>query len=117
MSDEKCLVKDETCKQPKSINNRLIVEPYKKEGLKATVTNGFAMVTQKVSLKGLLVLMDAEINLPNGGYMRVRPGDTVYIKEELLHTQQWAQKIYQSDAIQGDFMIIESTYVDFVVSK
>lgn len=100
-----------------SLNNRIVVEPYQKEGLKTTVSNGFAMIQQKVAVKGLKVLMRATVNVQGHFAREVEPGDMVYVKEELLHTQQWAQKVYQSDAVEGEFMIIDMVHVEFVVPK
>lgn len=94
----------------RSMNNRLIVEAYKKEGLKSSINNGFAMIAQKVSLKGLKVLMDAK--LADGTF--VPKGSTAYVKEETLHTQQWAQKALEVDTIPVPFLIIDLSYVEFV---
>jgi hypothetical protein len=96
---------------PRSLNNRLIVESYKKEGLKSSVNNGFAMIAQKVSLKGLKVLMDS--NLPDG--TSIQKGSTAYIKEEILHTQQWAQKALEADTLPVPFLIVDMSFVEFVV--
>jgi hypothetical protein len=101
-----------------SLNNRLVLEPYLKEGLKTVENKGFAMVSQKVAVKGLRVLMDAELNVGNQQtYRTVRKGDMAYVKEELLHTQPWAAKILECEAIDGKFIIVDLMYVDFVVPK
>ena len=96
---------------PRSMNNRLIVEAYKKEGLKTVVNQGFAMIEQKVSLKGLKVLMDAQLS--DGTF--VAKGSTAYIKEELLHTQPWAKQSYTCNFLNEPFMPIDITHVDFIV--
>lgn len=97
---------------PRSLNGRFIVESYKEDrGLKATVTNGFAMVQQKVSLKGLKLLADAQNT--SGQYI-ARKGDMVYIRESLLQAQPWAKATFTSDAIDGEFMIVDQTYIEFV---
>lgn len=96
---------------PRSMNGRLIVEAYSKEGLKATISNGFAMIEQKVSVKGLTVLLDAK--LADGTI--VEKGSTAYIREESLHTAPWATKRYASPFISGEFMIVDITNVEFIV--
>lgn len=94
----------------RSMNNRLIVEAYKKEGLKSSVNNGFAMIAQKVVVKGLKVLMNAKLS---DGTL-VPKGSTAYIKEETLHTQQWAQKALESDNVKVPFLIVDLNYVEFI---
>ena len=98
-----------------SLNNRLVVEAYFTDrSLKAKETNGFAMIQQKVAVKGLKLLMDA--NTVTGGITTVIPKDsTIYIREELLHTQQWAQKTLESEAVTGKFMLVDLNHVEFVV--
>lgn len=96
---------------PFSFNNRLIVEVYRKGDLRASEVNGFAFVAQKVNLKGLKVLVAA--SLTDG---RVIPeGSIAYIKEEILHTQSWAQKPLECDAIKGQFLIVELAHVELVI--
>lgn len=94
-----------------SLNNRVVVEAYKTDkSLKATVSNGFAMVTQKIALVGLKVLVEAK--LADG---RIVPaGSTVFIRESLLHTSPWAQSALQSDAVSAPFLIIEQNFIEFV---
>lgn len=94
----------------RSFNNRLVVETYQKQGLQSKVSNGFAFVEQKVTVKGLTVLVDAK--LADGTY--VPRGSIAYIKEESLHTQPWAQKIYECDFIKGQFIVVDMTFVDFI---
>jgi hypothetical protein len=93
-----------------SFNNRLIVEMYKKEALKSTEKNGFAFIAQKLSLKGLIVLVDAKLN--DGTF--IKKGSIAYIKEEALHTQAWAQKGLECDAIEGSFLIVDMNFVEFI---
>lgn len=103
---------------PYSVNNRLIVESYKEDrGLKATVNSGFAMISQKVTVKGMKVLMDADLHVHGQLWGRVRKGDMAYIREEYLHSQPWAKKMFSSDAVEGDFMIVDLAMVEFVVPK
>ncbi len=96
---------------PRSMNNRLVVKAYKKEALRANIQNGFARPDQKVTVKGLEVLMDAK--LVDGTF--VPKGSTAYIREELLHTAQWAQKILESDTLGQPFLIVDLANVEFVI--
>lgn len=101
-----------------SFNNRFLLEPYKGDrALKANVSSGFAIVQQKVSVVGLTLLADAVVSLYGKEVETLEKGSKVYIKEELLFTQPWAQKVYESDAIEGKFIIVEASQVDFIVSK
>lgn len=94
----------------RSINNKLVLAAYKKEALRANVSNGFARPDQKVTVKGLEVLMEAKLS---DGTLVAR-GSLAYIREESLHTQQWAQKSYESDALPGmSFIIVDATNVEF----
>lgn len=94
----------------RSMNNRLIVEAYKKEALRSTEKNGFAFVSQKLSLKGLKVLID--VKLSDSTF--VVKDSIAYIKEELLHTASWAQKAMDCDAIGQPFLIVDLNYVEFI---
>lgn len=94
----------------RSFNNRLIVEVYKKEALRTTEKNGFAFVAQKLSLKGLKVLVD--VKLSDNTF--IPKGSVAYIKEEALHTQSWAQKAMECDGIEGQFLIVDLNNVEFI---
>lgn len=94
----------------RSMNNRLIVEVYKKEALRSTEKNGFAFVSQKLSLKGLKVLVDVKLN----DSTFIREGSIAYIKEETLHTAPWAQKAMDCNAIGQPFLIIDLSHVEFI---
>ena len=95
----------------RSVNNRLVLETYKKEALKSTGTNtGFAMISQKVTVKGLKVLMDAKLS--DGTF--VAKGSTAYIREEELHTKQWAQKPLECATIPGQFIIVDISQIEFI---
>ena len=99
----------ETLNSPRTFNNRLFVEEYKNEGgLKTTYAHGMAMVAQKISLKGLVVL--AETKLSDGTV--IPKGSTAYIREELLHAQPWAKKVFELGASKGIFVDLQ--YVDLV---
>lgn len=97
----------------KSIN-KYIVETYKEDrALKATVNNGFAMVQQKVSVKGLKLLADAAISLGGTAY-EVPAGSVVFIKESSLQAAPWAKQALSADGIEGDFMIVDPSQVEFI---
>lgn len=94
----------------RSMNNKLVLAAYKKEALRANVSNGFARPDQKVTVKGLEVLMDAKLS---DGTL-IPKGSLAYIREESLHTQQFAQKNYESDALPGiSFIIVDANSVEF----
>ena len=72
-----------------SVNNRLILEPYVKEGLKAKVTGGIAMPGQRDGLKGLKLVVAAY--MPDGKVMPA--GSIAYIREEVLYNHPWSTKV------------------------
>lgn len=97
---------------PISLNGRFIVETYKEDrALKATVSNGFAMVQQKVSVKGLTLLADV---MNSDGQYIAHKGSKVYIREGNLQAAAWAKVSFTSEAIEGEFMIVEQQYIEFV---
>lgn len=97
---------------PRSLNGRFILESYKEDrALKATVQNGFAMVSQKVSLKGLRLL--ADVQNAQGQYIAYK-GDIAYIREHSLQSQPWAKATFTSDNIEGEFMIVEQAHIEYV---
>lgn len=98
-----------------STNNRFIVEPYKKEAIRSNEKSGFAFIDQKIKLKGLKVLIDAQL-IVNGVAILVKKGSVVYVKEESLHTQQWAQKYMECDSINERFLIIDFSQVECIDS-
>ena len=99
---------------PVSYNNRLIVEKYVKGELRHKERNGLAFIDQKLNLKGLKVLMDANISL--GGYLITIPkGSIAYIKEEDLHTKPWAKQPLESEVVEGSFLIIDLANIEFIV--
>lgn len=93
-----------------SYNNRLVVETYQKEGLRANTSSGFAHLSQKMVVKGLKVLIDAKLN--DGSY--VPAGSIAFIREEVLHTQQWATKVLESEGVTGQFLIVDMSQVEFI---
>jgi hypothetical protein len=96
---------------PRSVNNKLIVEMYKKEALKAVEKNGFASISQKLTLKGLKVLIEAKLT----DNTLVLKDSVAYVKEELLYTSAWAQKALECEAIGEPFLIVDMVHVEFIV--
>lgn len=126
MIEEKKIAKDADPRQPGTryvappftINNRFIVEAYSSDrALKSVERNGFAMVAQKVTIVGLKLLMDAVIQDSKETSRLIPKGSLVYLKEEFLHTNPGVKRIFESDAIEGKFNIVEMSNVEFVVSK
>lgn len=94
-----------------SLNNRLIVEKYVKGELRHKERNGFALIDQKLNLKGLKVLVDAYLT----GHILVKRGSVAYIREEVLHTAAWAQKALESDTLSVPFIIADLSQVEYIV--
>lgn len=92
-----------------SVNNRLIVEQYTKEGLKAKIQGGIATPGQRDGLKGLRVLIDA--TLPDG--TKVPSGSIAYFREEILYTQAWASKPFSCDTLPVKFLIADLQFIEF----
>jgi hypothetical protein len=104
--------------QANSLNNRFILEPYSGDRtLKSKNEVGFALVQQKTSIVGLRLLMDAVVFSGTQCGVPYSKGSLAYIKEELLFTQPWASKVYESDAIEGKFIIVDAAHIEFVVEK
>ena len=107
--------------------NRFIVEPYLSDRQIKTATStgatGFAMIQQKVAVKGLRLLVDVMLNngqesftidgMSKSGPVIIKAGSTVYIREELLHTQEWAKKIMEVEGL-GKFMLVDKMHIEFV---
>lgn len=97
---------------PRSINGRFILESYKEDrALKATVQNGFAMVSQKVSLKGLKLL--ADVQNAQGQWIAYK-GDIAFVRESSLQSQPWAKSTFTSEGIEGEFIIVEQAHIEYV---
>lgn len=98
----------------KSYNQQVICEPYTgKTGIKAKISSGVAVIQQKAGVIGLKVLADAV--LKNG---EVKKGDTVYIKESILHVNKLYSQSLECDDVGKAFCLISFGDVSFVkVSK
>jgi len=97
-----------------SYNKQVICEPYKgSTGIKSKVSSGVAVVQQKVGVIGLKVLANAVIS----DTLILKRGDTVYVKEEILHThKQYSQHLECKD-IKEPFALINFAHVAFVKEK
>lgn len=101
-----------------SLNNRLVLEQYKKQEIKLEVKGGFATMAHKVSLKPLKVLVDAK--LPDGTL--IPKGSTAYVREEYLHLNSVAGKTggvtiptFSNAEIHSEpFIVIDLINVDIV---
>ena len=79
-----------------SLNDLVICKPkIDAGGIRQEVTNGFAKVIQKIEIVGLEVLVNAKDGISKG--------DTVFVKEERLLTQQWAKNILK---LNGEHVIL-----------
>lgn len=108
-----------------SINGRFIVEPYLSDRqIKVADTGGFAMIQQKVSVKGLRLLVAAHLGdnmtthmrfdgISQSGPITLGAGSIIYIREELLFSQPWAKQILESEAV-GKFIIVDKQFVEFI---
>jgi hypothetical protein len=98
-----------------TINNKFFLEPYKSDGvIRATNSSGFALISQKVSLKGLKVLVDVVLAETNGSAAIIPAGSIAYVREELLHTQPWAKQIMESEDVDGRFIIVDKQHVEMI---
>src|ERR1700722_9203554 len=92
-----------------SVNNRLILEAYVKEGLKPRIQGGIATPGQRDGMKGLRVLMGT--TLSDG--RQIPKGSTAYIREEILHNHPWASKPLSCETIPGKFIVVELSYIEY----
>lgn len=93
-----------------SVNNRLVVEAYVKEGLKTEIKGGIATPGQRDSIKGLKVLVGTVLS--DG--RNVPKGSVAYIREEVLHTHQWASKPMRCATLPGQFLIVDLQFIEFI---
>lgn len=95
-----------------SVNDRLVLEVYVKEALKAEFRGGIATPGQKNGVKGLRVLVGTTLSSGK----EVPAGSIAYIKEETLHNPGFAQKVFKSDFVKGPFIIAELSNVEFITT-
>jgi uncharacterized protein (UPF0254 family) len=99
-----------TLSKASSFNNKLILESYKHTEIRPEGNKGWITAGQKNSLKGLRVLLDAE--LPNGD--KILAGSKAWVKEDSLHTAVWAKDIRKCDFIPGEFILVTMNEVEFI---
>jgi|SRR5580700_10028420 hypothetical protein len=93
-----------------SFNNKLIVEAYKHTEIRAEGNKGWVQASQKNNLKGLKVLIQA--NLSDGTV--VPAGSTAWIKEELLHSAPFAKNKLKSETLPGEFILVTMSEVEYL---
>lgn len=101
-----------------SLNNRLVLEQYKKQEIKLEVKGGFAQMAHKISLKPLKVLVDAK--LPDGTL--IPAGSIAYVREEYLHLNSTAGRTggmtiptFSNQEIHAEpFIVIDLVNVDII---
>jgi hypothetical protein len=91
-----------------SVNNKLVLEPYKgSKKIEAKVNSGFSTIKQKTTLVGLTLLADGKISIGKE-QMDVKKGQKVYFLEETLHASEWSTKAYNLDGSTEMFVLGES---------
>lgn len=88
-----------------STNNKLILQPYEQgQGLKSEIRNGIAFVSQKTTLVGLKLLVEAR--LADGSYLPA--GSVVYLDESLLcsPSSKWAKDVKTCSALRDKNFIV-----------
>jgi hypothetical protein len=93
-----------------SVNNKLVLEPYHKEGLRPETKNGLITPGQRDGIKGLKVLIGT--TLSDG--TSVPAGSIAFFREEVLHNAAWAFKRFKSEFFTGEFILAPSDQVDFI---
>lgn len=94
-----------------SVNNKLILEPYKgKAKIETQVTSGFASIKQKSTLVGLKLLADGKVSIGKET-MDVKKGQVVFFPEEILHASDWSKKSFNLEGSEEKFIIADSNHV------
>ena len=94
--------------------NRFILEPYQSDrAIKATTGSGFAMIQQKVAVKGFRVLVEFD-SIVNGRHVHVPKGSVAYIKEEILFNAEWAKKHMECEELESKFMIVDPQFIEMI---
>ena len=89
-----------------SLNGNLILKPYTgtKELKTTQAATGFTMTANKVGIESLELLVDTSVFLGDNNKV-LKKGTKIYFKEEILHTQAWSRKIYESKEFKDGFVI------------
>lgn len=90
--------------------NKLIVEAYQYKGLESEFKGGIARPVQKNNLKGLRVLIQA--NLADGTIVPVN--SIAYIKEELLFSHPAMKNKLKCDTLSGEFIVVNLQDVEYI---
>lgn len=95
-----------------TVNNKLILEPYKGKGkVEAQINSGFASIKQKSTLIGLKLLSDGNVAMGREMFIEVKKGQIAYFPEEILHAHDWAKKTFNLEGSEEKFIIAEAAYV------
>lgn len=95
-----------------SVNNKLILEPYKgTKKIEANTSSGFATIKQKSTLIGLKLIEDAEVTDIHGKNVKIKKNSIVFFEEEVLYSSPWAKKTYNCDNIETKFIIADYSQV------
>jgi len=98
----------------KSFNHQIITEPYKgSTGIKSKISSGVAVVQQKSGVIGLKVLRDAIVD----DALTIKKGATVYVREDILHTNKNYAHPLECDEISEPFVLMNFAHVAFVKEK
>ena len=90
-----------------SLNNKLLLKPYKGEKkVKANISGGFASIAQKSTLIGLELVADFQYVTPTH-IERIEKGSTVYFQEELLYASNWSKTEFDCESIEERFIIAD----------
>lgn len=93
-----------------SPNDRLVLEVYKKEGLRSEIRGGIATPGQRDGVKGLRVLVGTTFS--DGRH--IPAGSVAYIREEILHNPSFAQKVLKCDFIKEPFIMAPRQDIEFI---
>lgn len=89
-----------------SLNGNLILKPYLKTKQLETkeIATGFVATSAKILVEPLELLIDAAISI--GGKTEIlEKGSLVYFKQESLFVQDWAKRVFESEAIGEKFIV------------
>lgn len=102
-----------------SMNNNLILTPYSKTRQleEKQIATGFVGTSQKVSIEPLELLVDTNVILGHNKTELLKAGSKIYFKESTLFTQKWPREVYQSDEIEGGFIIGNVADIVYVESE
>ena len=95
-----------------TVNNKLMLEPYKGAKKIEGQGTGFSTIKQKSTLIGLKVLADGKVPLGREQFLEVKKGQTVYFAEEILFAHEWSKKTYNLENKEDEkFILGEALHV------